>query len=185
MPLEVNGIPSHTFKEAGVKPGQSYSIRELLEFMVCHSDNNATYLLNNQCNIPAFKKIFTDLQLSEPDVHDTTYTITIKDYSIFMRVLYNATYLSPESSEYGLELLSKSSFSKGISNKLPQDIVIARKFGEFKIENKRELHECGIIYCNNKPYMLAITTKGYNPLILLTLLQSSLSVFTLTFVCKF
>jgi beta-lactamase class A len=131
--------------------------------MIAYSDNNATYLLNTNCNETAFMDIFTDLGLKRPSIHDTSYSITVKDYSVFMRVLYNATYLNKKNSDQALSLLTQSSFKMGIANKLPSDLVIARKFGEMKIENKRELHESGIIYCNKRPYLLTLMTKGYNP----------------------
>jgi hypothetical protein len=49
-----------------------------------------------------------------------------------------------------------------MSNKIPKDVVVARKFGEAFRSNKRELHESGIIYCNKRPYILIVMTKGAN-----------------------
>jgi beta-lactamase class A len=167
-----NTIPAQTFNDKALTKGESYTVRELLKYMVSYSDNNATFQLNNYCNIPEFNKMFTDLNLPVPDVHNINYTISIKDYSIFLRTLYNATYLTPESSDYALNLLTQSSFNKGITEKLPSQIKVARKFGEMYDGTYKELHECGIIYCSNKPYMLTIMTKGYNSVNLATVLSS-------------
>lgn len=157
-----NELPNQTFNDKAIVPGKEYTIRELLKYMVSYSDNNATFLLNNYCNVDDFKKMFKDFNMAEPDVHNLAYTIKIKDYSIFLRTLYNATYLSAENSDYALSLLAESSFDKGLTQKIPSNIPVARKFGEMYDGNFKELHECGIIYCSNKPYMLAVMTQGHN-----------------------
>ncbi len=161
---EFRGVPNQTYTDKSIEKNKEYSVRELLKYMVSYSDNNATYLLNNNCNEEEFKKVFTDMGLVLKDVHDTSYTISVRNYSIFIRVLYNATYLNSKNSDYALSLLSQSSFNLGMSSKLPKDVGIAHKFGETKMDGKRELHESGIIYCNHRPYQLTIMTKGYNPM---------------------
>lgn len=166
MPLTLKsgtGMPSQSFNDKQIAYDKPYTIRELLKFMAAYSDNRATALLNMNCNVPKFKQVFSELGLQEPDVTDTNFAMTVKDYSVFMRVLYNATYLNAKNSEYALTLLTESSFQEGIVSKLPPSITVARKFGEMFKEQKRELHESGIIYCKNKPYMLIVMTKGYNP----------------------
>jgi beta-lactamase class A len=157
-----NQLPNQTYKAQQIVPGIKYSVRELLKYMVAYSDNNATFLLNNNCSIPDFKKVFSTHGIAEPNVFDTNYVMNVKEYSVFMRSLYNATFLSPQYSDYALSLLSESSFTQGMSNKIPKDVVVARKFGEAFRSNKRELHESGIIYCNKRPYILIVMTKGAN-----------------------
>ena len=156
-------MPSQTFKSNQIEFDKPYTIRELLKYMAAYSDNRATTLLNMYCEVPKFKQVFSDLGLPQPDVTDTNFSMTVRDYSVFMRVLYNATYLNPKNSDIALTLLSESSFHDGIVSKLPTDVAVAHKFGETFKDSKRELHESGIIYCNKKPYMLIVMTKGYNP----------------------
>ena len=157
------GMPSQSFNDQQIAYDKPYTVRELLKFMAAYSDNRATTLLNMNCNVPKFKQVFSELGLPEPDVTDTNFAMTVKEYSVFMRVLYNATFLNAKNSEYALSLLTESSFRDGIVSKLPPNVTVARKFGEMFKEQKRELHESGIIYCNHKPYMLIVMTKGYNP----------------------
>lgn len=156
-------MPSQTFNSRQIEFDKPYTIRELLKYMAAYSDNRATTLLNMYCDVPKFKNVFSDLGLTQPDVTDTNFSMTVRDYSVFMRVLFNATYLNPKNSDLALTLLSESSFRDGIVSKLPSDIAVAHKFGETFKDSKRELHESGIIYCNKKPYMLIVMTKGYNP----------------------
>jgi beta-lactamase class A len=155
-------LPSHSYVTNSIEPGKEYTIRELLKYMASYSDNRATFLLNNNCDVPTFQKMFEDLGLTKPNVTDTSYAISVKDFSVFMRVLYNCTYLNPTNSDYALSVLSESSFDKGLTGKLPDNIVVARKFGEAVRAGNRELHESGIVYCENKPYLLIVMSKGYD-----------------------
>jgi beta-lactamase class A len=155
-------MPNQTYNAQQVEVGKEYTIRELLKYMAAYSDNNATMLLNNYCNIAEFKTVFSTLGIPVPDVTDTNFVMSVKEYSVFMRSLYNATFLSPQNSDFALSLLAESSFTNGLTDKLPKDIVVARKFGESFRSNKRELHESGIIYCNKRPYILVVMTKGAN-----------------------
>jgi beta-lactamase class A len=162
IPSGIKGIPSHTYAEKTIELDKEYTVRELLKYMASYSDNRATFLLNNNCDIPTFQNMFQELGLAKPEVHDTSYAITVKDFSIFMRVLYNSTYLNTLNSDYALNLLSESSFDEGLKDKLPANILVARKFGEANRAGNRELHESGIVYCENKPYLLIVMSKGFD-----------------------
>src|SRR6185437_13516132 len=72
------------------------------------------------------------------------------------------TYLSPEMSEKALKLLSQTTFTSGIVAGVPKNIPVAHKFGEraYDTDATKELHDCGIVYFPNHPYMLCIMTKG-------------------------
>jgi len=159
-PIEIN--KTATFITKGIEPGKYYTVKELLNYMIAHSDNNATYLLNQFMDIPTFKKVFTDLGLSEPDMTSSDYKITAKEFSVFMKVLYNASYLSIRDSEFCTELLSKCDFSKGLMAGLPEHCNAAHKFGEGGDAKTRtfNLSESGIVYCKDKTYLITIMTNG-------------------------
>ena len=70
-------------------------------------------------------------------------------------------------SEKALNLLSQAKYAEGLSGGIPQNIKIAQKFGEHINLTKTmiqplsvELHNCGIVYLPNNPYILCIMTKG-------------------------
>ncbi len=165
---KVDNLPHQTFNAATIQPGNTYSVRELLHFMIANSDNNATHLLNQNVDLNLFVKVFTDLNLPRPDVRDRNFEISAKSYSEFLMVLYNSTYLSKRSSEFALELLSEVNFKEGILRGLPPAVKVAHKFGEWgdAQRNIHELHEAGIVYLNNKPYLLTIMTRGDNSKVL-------------------
>ncbi len=148
------------FTSKSIELGKSYSIRELLRYMIEYSDNNATILLNNCMNTNQFKKTFTDLGLKEPNMQASDYPISSKDYSLFFEELYNAGYLTIEDSEYAVELLTKCDFKDGLIGGIPNEALIAHKFGEAGDNNIHELHEAGIIISGNKRYQVTVMTKG-------------------------
>ena len=143
--------------------GQTYTIRELLNYMIEYSDNNATYLLNQNIDVPTFKKTFTDLGLESPDWNAQTYYISTKSYSVFMEALFNASYLNIKDSEYATALLTKTDFIDGMIKGIQNNhLRIAHKFGEAGTNQNKELHESALLYVNDSPYLLTIMTKGNN-----------------------
>ena len=153
-------VPSQTYKDQVIKPGVPYAIKDLLYQMIVKSDNYATLLLNREADINELNRLFASLGLHAMDMHDRYYTITTRDYSKFMSVLYNASYLSKENSSYALSLLSNSSFNRGLTRELPKSVIVAHKFGENVSGNIRQLHESGIVYTGSHTYLITVMTKG-------------------------
>jgi beta-lactamase class A len=153
-------FPSQVYKGDSIQNGRKYKISDLLNYMIVESDNNATNLLAKNLKNDRFCKIFTDLEIPPDKINDVNYQISAKDYSKFFRILYNSSYLPRNYSEYALELLAKSKFNRGISRDLPQDIMIAHKFGEAGRNYDMDFSETAIVYHPNDPYLLTIMTKG-------------------------
>lgn len=148
------------FKSKSIQLGKSYKVRDLLKYMIGYSDNNATALLNNNLKPEVLQKLFKDLELEVPNVSAKQYFFTVKQYSLFMRAIYNASYLTIDDSEFAAELLSKCEFNEGIRKGIPTSVKIAHKFGESGTPVEKQLHESAIVYLDNKPYLLTIMTKG-------------------------
>jgi beta-lactamase class A len=150
--------------------GHSYRVEELIEHMIKYSDNNAEQLLANHLSsigqLSTLSTLFSDFGIqNDPSNPDNT---TVGSYSLFLRVLYNSTYLDRDYSEQLLSLLTQSDFDKGIKAGLPANVLVAQKFGDARIPNAQgqqvgaELQDCGIIYYPDHPYILCIMTKGAN-----------------------
>jgi len=148
------------YKSKSIQLGKSYKIKELLRYMIEYSDNNATALLNNNLKIEVLVKLFEDFGLQKPDVNAKNYYFTVKEYSIFMRALYNASYLTIEDSEFAASLMSKSEFKDGIKKFIPKEVKTISKFGESGTNVEMQLHETAIVYLKNRPYLLTVMTKG-------------------------
>jgi len=163
------------------KPGQAYTVQDLLNYMIIYSDNNAAALLDNYIQPELKNTVYNDLGLTVPPESMTVDFMSARLYSYFFRILFNATYISPELSEQAMELLIEARFPDGIEGGVPKGIPIAQKFGERKIKvndnsNKgsfyNELHSCGIVFYPENPYLLCIMTKGDNFSDLSQLIQS-------------
>lgn len=140
----------------------SYTVDDLIKDMIMESDNGATYTLLDSLDGKAVDEVYGDLGLQSPD--NANYEISAKDYSLFFRILYNATYLNREYSERALSLLSQTTFKDGLEGGLPAGTIVAHKYGEHVLTDSSgnttglELHDCGIVY--NPTFLLCVMTRG-------------------------
>jgi beta-lactamase class A len=144
---------------------QEYTILELIEYMIVDSNNRAFDLLINNIDLALLKSVYADLGLEFQQSLlkvDAPTIISVKDYATFFRVLFNASYLSPEMSNLALEILTKTKFDQGLKAGVEENIQVAHKFGErsFEENEEKQLHDCGIVYRPNKPYLLCVMTRG-------------------------
>lgn len=159
-------VPFEGELKQNIKPKKSievdkeYSIEDLLSYMIVYSDNNAKSLLLSSINELDLNQIYIDLGISIPGTKGVEDFMSVKNYASFFRILYNASYLNREMSEKALKLLSQSDFEDGLAAGIPKDIAIAQKFGERKIGEIDQIHDCGIIYYTPKPYLLCVMTRG-------------------------
>lgn len=153
-----------------IVPGQTYTIEQLIEYMLEDSDNNAAQLLYDNIDQDALLNVYGNLGIpteNNPTLTDLDF-ITTQQISLLFRVLYNSTYLSRDYSEQALELMSHSSFTQGLIAGVPSSTVVAHKLGLVGIApngvtTEHELHDCGIVYANN-PYLICVMTRGASPL---------------------
>lgn len=162
--------------EQNVKPelflqaNKDYTVDELIELMLVYSSNGAydtlsTYL---DVNYPgSLEEVYADLGVTlDPSFqyNPAGNIISVKQYASFFRILYNSSYLSKNNSEKMLARLSRSTYVDGLRAGVPDQVEVAHKFGErlFEEANKRQLHDCGVIYAPKTPYLLCVMTKGEN-----------------------
>lgn len=143
-----------------VKEGQEYSIEELIKYSIYYSDNKAVNTLLNNLPWEIIYQTYSDLGIEWPGKEGLENFMNIIDYASFFEILYNASYLNKEMSEKALSILADVSFAYGISEGVPMNIQVVHKFGERIINEEKQLHDCGIIYYPNNPYLLCIMTKS-------------------------
>lgn len=150
--------------EKSLKNGFSYSVDELLSYMMHFSDNNAMSVLYSELSDAECKNILDSMDVaSNPDGDQDS--ITVHGYSGFLRILYNASFLNREMSEKALKLMSYQDFSHGIAAGLPTGVKLASKYGVYSTKENPDtiqLHEFGIVYHPKGPYILGIMTRGNN-----------------------
>jgi len=148
------------FESNHIKLGNKYTVRELIKYMIVYSDNDATMMLNALMDKSVFSKVFTDIGLKEPDYTSSDYKMNVTDYSIFLKELYNGSYLSFKNSEECLSILSKTEFKDGLLKGLPANCITSHKFGEGGSSSEPNFSEAAIVYCGKRPYIITIMTKG-------------------------
>ncbi len=147
------------------QPGRAYPIRELLRLMLTHSDN-ASYqaleaFLGEQPQREALRlDAFRELGFIDPDTREER-TLSVRAYAAIFTLLHNASYLTAESSNLILSWLAESPFTDALVTGVPADVPVAHKFGErLHDDGTKELHDCGIIYFPDNPYVLCVMTNG-------------------------
>jgi beta-lactamase class A len=88
--------------------------------------------------------------------------ITPKGYSSILRSLYLSSYLTENSSNEILEILTQTAFNDKIPASLPSHITVAHKVGIFNSpgSTERVFADCGIVYVPQRSYLLCIMTSA-------------------------
>lgn len=140
--------------------GKYYSVNELIEQAIIYSDNDAIALLIDHVSESDLRDLYQLLGVSQTAITFPDGRLTVREYASFFRILFNASYLSRDDSEKALDLLTRVDFRDGLVAGVPADIPVAHKFGEAGTEDIHQIHDCGIIYAKNSPYLLCIMTRG-------------------------
>lgn len=158
----MNGIysPKNTLQE-----GRSYTVTELLREMMVNSNETATKILRENIPESYLKQVYSELGLTLEWNRQMTDDISLKEYSSFFRILYNAAYLTPKTSEFALSLLTETDFKEGIVYWVPASIQVANKFWERVYQSPTggktyQIHDCGVVYYKKYPYMICIASRG-------------------------
>ena len=164
--------------------GKGYNMEELVKIMTEHSDNGARDMLNIFVPQDGIIDVFATLGVNLPN-GVSEYVMTTEKYSMFLRMLYSASYLNDKNSNTILSLLTKTDFTLGLTNKIPKEVEVAHKWGVVNlpsngiVEANQQLHDCGIVYFAESPYVLCIMTKGKNQTALLeTISEISETIYT-------
>jgi len=152
-----------------LQPGKHYTVNDLIFRMIAYDDTTAYSLLSANLPQGRLDKIFRDLNVEyDPHKDKEEDSLSLSAFAGLYRVLYNASYLNEEMSEKALRYLSKSAFRDGMASGIPQNIEIAGKHGEWTVsvakdgeeEELYQLHEFGIIYHPNRPFLVGIMVRG-------------------------
>ncbi len=151
-----------------LEPGKSYPVRELISRMLKYSDNAPFSTLSDNAGKVLRDKIFSDMGIYEPPAGEGegAWNVNARDYANIFRMLYNASYVNINSANEILSILAQSTFTQGIVAGVPKDVKVAHKFGEAAGVDGNgnvqslSLHDCGIVYKKDNPYILCIMTEG-------------------------
>lgn len=165
--LTYNGEESHnsdanklTKPEQRLQEGKQYTVNELLKRMIIYSDNEAFKMLIEHADVGLIADPYNIVEMQIESV-DSDFLASTQEFAPFFRVLYNASYLTPEYSEKAIKLLIQTEFKNGLTAGIPKNIEVAHKFGIRETQDGiKQLHDCGIIYHKDFPYVLCVMTSG-------------------------
>lgn len=142
---------------------EEYSVEFLIQRMLKLSDNAAFNLLVAHLANETILKVHQDLGIAYPEEVTPDDFVSVKTYASIFRVLYNSSYLSRKYSEQILGFLIESKYQDGLVAGVPEEVKVAHKYGIRNSDDssvKSQLHDCGIVYHPQKPYILCAMSKG-------------------------
>ncbi len=152
------------FTSATIDEGGTYSVEDLAKATLINSDNNAALLLAQLISQNELNASYAQLGIQTP-TSGQDYTMSVRTYASFFRILFNATYLNHDDSEHLLDLLSQTTFTQGLVAGVPSGVTVAHKFGERAYQEAGgastvQLHDCGIVYKPDHPYLICVMMRG-------------------------
>ncbi|HYC00021.1 MAG TPA: serine hydrolase [Candidatus Limnocylindrales bacterium] len=159
--LKQSDVPAVKLEE-----GKRYTVAEFARNAIVFSDNLSYYTLVDYLSnvVPDGRahilRTFQELGVINPrNINEEV--VTARVYAALFRLLYNVSYLDADASDLLLGWLAESYFGAGLVAGLPKGTVVANKFGERTMpDGSQHLHDCGVIYFPDNPYLLCVMTKG-------------------------
>lgn len=144
------------------KAGSQYTLIQLVEVMITHSDNTATKMLIDYLGIDTVNATIRDLGLSDTVVSTTNLLnadglnySTPYDMNRLLYKLAKSEIATPEMCRDMIDILSRNAHRWGIPKHLPASVRVANKTGTLTgIRN-----DSGIIFLQDSPYILSVFTK--------------------------
>jgi beta-lactamase class A len=163
--------------ESTLEVGESYTVEDLIEKMLAYSDNGAKDLILQAVAPKYINRLFELVSLTDP-AQLKVYTINARKYALFLRILYGSSYLNNEDSELLMSMLVKSDFKDGLVAGVPYSVKLAHKFGTYEVPDDTDptktlhlLHDCGVVYHLERPYLICVMTKGKDIQVLYTVIS--------------
>jgi len=135
--------------------GSVFTIEELVRRSLVDSDNTAHFILLRNLELKEIDDVYSYIGLD--GFLDTDGRISAKRYSVVLRALYNASFLSDDSSQKLISFLSDEPFVDYLKSGFDKDIRFAHKIG---IDTDKKIYvDSGIVYLKDRPYILIVMTK--------------------------
>lgn len=136
--------------------GSIFTIEELVSRSLIDSDNTAHFILLRNLELSEISDVYTHMGLDR--FLETNGSISAKRYAVILRSLYSSSYLADANSQKIISFLAEESFREYLGSGMPENVVFAHKIG-VDIDKKIYL-DSGIIYLENRPYILVAMTKS-------------------------
>lgn len=105
--------------------GSTITIQKLLEEMLLNSDNTAYRILYRNMSFDDLQDVLIKLGLE--DLFNEEGKMSSKEYTRLIRALYAATYLDPNSSQFLLDILARTSYDEYLGQGVPDTVKFSHK----------------------------------------------------------
>lgn len=137
------------------------SVKDLLYAMLSDSDNTAFNVLSREVTpeqIVTATNYFGFYHVENGQIN--SHQVTVRSVSNIFRSLYLSTFLETNYSEFILDSLANSTLNVKKYANLPNDVVVAHKYGNYYTNRERIFADCGIIYYGEKRFLYCIMIDG-------------------------
>jgi len=147
--------------------GTSFTLEELVDLMVSHSDNTACNILIDSLGFDYINDFFQSLGLKDTNLARKmmefrarrkgreNYT-TAKDLAFCLEIIYYNKFLSRAISQKCLSLLKRQEVNDRIPARIPDSVVVAHKTG---LERKI-CHDAGIMFLPQGDFLICVLTQN-------------------------
>lgn len=149
-----------------MKPGHTFTLEEVLTFMIIVSDNMATNILIDLLGMDAInaqvkKQGLTAAHLgrhmmdgkAKKQGHDNYICAT--DMAKLLKRIYAGEYINKEMSALALGILKRQQQAGRIQLYLPEEVTVAHKCGDLDFLE----HDGGLVLLEKNPYLLVVLTS--------------------------
>ncbi len=148
------------------------TLRKLILEAIASSEKNATHVLDPYIDATVLKDVYASIQEPFSIASDPKATISVAQFTKVIKILYNVGYLKESSCKTVMELISNTINFDGMTKHIGKEISVAHYFSDNDFAVNHELHELGIFYVKNNPYMLCVMAKGKDKKNLSTLISN-------------
>lgn len=147
--------------------GSVYTLRELLEYMIIHSDNTAAELIIQQMGFDYLQSTFDRLGMQDTEIHPDGFRLTSRrvvsdnrtsprDMAYLLEKIYRSELVSRDASEDMLRILNDQKLRDRLPRYLPTGWKIAHKTGLLR----RACHDVGIVFSPKGDYLICVLTSN-------------------------
>lgn len=147
--------------------GKRFTLIELVELMICESDNTASNILIDVLGFKYLNQCFQKLGLKKTILNRKILDnkkrkkgienfTTVADMAYLLERIYNKELVDKTSCEVMLKYLARQKVNDRIPRYLPKNLIVAHKTGTLK----GIIHDAGIVFTDRGDYLICILTKG-------------------------
>ena len=140
------------------RAGYTSTIREFAKIALEKSDNTALNAVQSVVDAHVTEKttnVYETLDVDYVDDSQTNLSLSARAYASFLKCLYFACYISPDSSQEIMTYLTQSTYGEDgrLGKYIPREVKIAHKIG---VAGNQVQSDCGIVYVPNRHYILCV-----------------------------